>query len=119
VGTQPAPGHRVWPEGQSQLPATHIAPPLHVLPHAPQLLLSVCVSTHLPLHEDWPEAQPLPLDPPAPVPPAPLVKGAPMHPDAGTATRAASRQIRAKRSFIDPSSFLPSYMDGEGGVSGR
>lgn len=36
------PLHIVWPAGQAQAPFTHCAPPLHVVPQAPQLALSVC-----------------------------------------------------------------------------
>jgi hypothetical protein len=32
--------------GQTHLPATQLWPPAQTLPHAPQLLLSVCVSVH-------------------------------------------------------------------------
>jgi hypothetical protein len=55
VASQP-PVHNVCPCAQvfvQHLPALH-APPTHACPHAPQLALSLCSSTHAPLHIDRP-----------------------------------------------------------------
>lgn len=46
-----------------QVPLLHDAVALptlvvHFFPHAPQLFVSVCSSTHDPLQFDWPDAQP-------------------------------------------------------------
>ena len=41
-------------------PLTHL---LQDSPQPPQLALSVCSSTHLPLHEDFPDGQPLSMPP--------------------------------------------------------
>jgi hypothetical protein len=38
------------PAGQAQPPSAQIAPPEHAWPHAPQLLESLCGSTHVPPH---------------------------------------------------------------------
>jgi hypothetical protein len=43
------PLHAVMPTGHRHKPPKHHVPALHVLPHAPQLALSVLVSTHPPL----------------------------------------------------------------------
>jgi hypothetical protein len=40
------PEHRCRPIGHWHAPATHVCPPMQRRPHIPQLLLSVCVSTH-------------------------------------------------------------------------
>src|SRR5262249_20716048 len=101
---------------QSQSPLTHDRPLLHCLPHVPQLLSSMCVSMHVPPHCIWPDAQ---APPPGPEAPVPLLNAEPTHPNTSPTTRAASEQIIAKRSFIEASSFLPSYMEAGGGVSGR
>jgi hypothetical protein len=41
-----SPPQLMSPAGQVQAPATHVAPAPHALPQAPQLLASVCSSTH-------------------------------------------------------------------------
>jgi hypothetical protein len=119
--TQPAVPHNCLPVSQAQTPALQSLPLVHAFPHVPQLSLSVWVSTQLVPHWDRPDAQGPPPEPEAPVPapPTPLLKVEPTQPNTSPATRVASEQIMAKRSFIEPSSFLPSYMEGEGGVSGR
>ena len=43
-----APLQKAWPAGQVHAPLAHVAPPLHTLPHAPQLALSLVVFTHAP-----------------------------------------------------------------------
>jgi hypothetical protein len=55
VSTQ-APPQFVLPAGQVQLPPTHVAPPMHVVPQAPQLVELVFVLTHEPLHGVVPAA---------------------------------------------------------------
>jgi hypothetical protein len=41
------PLHACVPPGHTQVPAWHVVPPVHALPQLPQLLLSVCSSTHV------------------------------------------------------------------------
>ena len=40
------PPHCVSPEGHAHVPLLHATPPVHIVPHEPQLRLSVDVSTH-------------------------------------------------------------------------
>jgi hypothetical protein len=46
--------HGTVPSGQRQLPPEQVLPPVHLLPQAPQLLLSFPVFTHVPPHGFWP-----------------------------------------------------------------
>lgn len=39
------PPHTVWPEGQAQRPDSQLCPVTQAVPHAPQLVVSVCTFT--------------------------------------------------------------------------
>jgi hypothetical protein len=113
VSMQPAVPHNCLPESQAQAPSLQSLPPVHAFPHVPQLLLSVCVLKHWPPHWVWPDAQAPPPEPEAPVPvppPTPLLKAEPTQPNTSPATRAAIKQIMAKRSFIEL--LVPSILHG-------
>jgi len=85
VSTQPMlPAHETRPAVQVQAPDWQVWLRVHACPHMPQLALSLCGSTHAPLHSIEPVVQaaapPLPellMDPPVlvsfPEPPAPPV----------------------------------------------
>jgi hypothetical protein len=45
------PPQSVWSAGQLHMPATHVLPPLHGVPQAPQLLSSVRVFVQTPRHD--------------------------------------------------------------------
>jgi hypothetical protein len=51
------PPHEVSPDGQAHMPAAQLAPPAHVIPHAPQFELSLVVSTQAPVHDVRPSEQ--------------------------------------------------------------
>jgi hypothetical protein len=60
------PGQAGQSVGQAQLPLWQVFPPVHMLPHVPQLLLSFSVplgQTQLPLWQVWPWAQTVPQVP--------------------------------------------------------
>ena len=48
VGSAHTPPQLTWPVGQRQAPVTQVAPVGQTLPHAPQLLRSVCTFVHTP-----------------------------------------------------------------------
>ena len=54
------PLHSVSLDGHVHWPAEHVDPPPHTLPQLPQFVLLVWKSTHVPLHEVWPNPQQVP-----------------------------------------------------------
>src|SRR5438874_1177377 len=58
--TTQAPLHSCSPTGHPHVPLPHVAPPVHLMPQPPQLLLSLSSSTHVPPQLFWPPAQHVP-----------------------------------------------------------
>ena len=52
------------PSPHWQMPPLQVDPPVHLVPHPPQLLLSVCVKTHAPLQLTLPASPQLALHTP-------------------------------------------------------
>ena len=65
--TQPRESHSCVPDGQSQRPDWQVLPPVHMLPHLPQLLLSLSVSMHEFDEHSSPVVQRIPHDRPSQV----------------------------------------------------